>query len=315
MENWKDFFLQQLRLGRPQEIFTLAMSTVMMYFISLWCVTVVQNDLSTGHSIYHAANWPIIYILSGAIISYYIPLRLTIAKLTLSTVVDIGIRFDSAMQILKINLNTDMLEFSKKNRLTYYMSSAPLPAGISNDVKGKIDPFAYAPFASSKYTYELVGKQRVFFKKSEFDLIAKNYLKSTHGAKAESVDLNYIDNQVEINSLHKQNKQLRIALRKVGTDKRMTSMRERKAEKAKNTERLASVLMVRVAARLASLHSEAGDYTYEQVKEELSNTLNHEKSFEELRNLIGTISQDIIDRVREGLLPLGMIHGVGRPKN
>lgn len=319
MNKCREWVLQQLRLGKVQELLTMMTTLAIVYFFSTLCVLVVRYSISNGFGMLTTVSYAVSIISIGSIFFYYLPIHSAKLNLTLATQIDSAIRFDSARDLIKMTKNSDMLEFAKRKKLQVYTSNESLQYGVSENVKGKIDTLFLTPFDNSSKMYELIGQQRLLLNNTDFSIISAAYIESINGNLAAGIDQSLNESQARINDLVKENTNLIATIKETETSLHTADMRNKKAVLDKKVERLRSVLTAFAAFQLGKSYVYGNEYTHDDIEKVLAQALlddaerKDDAKYKELKRKQGTAPDDLVDRVWEGL-PSEMRNQGGRRK-
>lgn len=313
MNQLREWVLRQLRLGRLQELFSMLLAMLLLYSFSTLCVVLVHDSISRGNSIFYTSNLPIILVVGGFVLSSAVSIRAFKLKLTANSIIDCGIRFDIAKDILKFKSDEEMVEFAKSQHINVYVASSEITEATTPDINGKLDSLVFSFFDLQKHLFRCISEQRVFFKKSEFDTAVNKFMSSFHVTESDGTSQSVKSLPEAVSNLLSAKGQLDLRLDDTIGNCSMANSRLSKAEKGKRREQQLTNLAIRVAARLGKSHSGQRAFTTSQVQQVLDDVLTYEEEFQKLTGVAGAIPKGFAGRVRKWLPP-EMKSRSGRPK-
>jgi hypothetical protein len=272
----------------------------------------MQIALKNGASTKEIFSIPLMFIVAGLAFAKYISVNVFRLAITIYSDVDFGIRFDAGVKLLNITSTDDMLSLIQKHKIGIYISRDELESEFLTNVKGKYNHLFYEIMQSKDYILKYISKNRVFFKKSDFEFATAAY---------QNIPQEYSSNvSKDIDAIRDNNNALILDNAKISSElkeeKRLHCLaknREDTARERKSIDLKLFQLAVCVAARLGMNHSKGIKLTKTQVRVMIANTLNRDDEFVGLRESAEAESKAFAKRVRDGL-PSEMVNTSGAPK-
>jgi len=312
MKNMREWAFEPFRLGRLQEAFAVTIALFVMFTFSFACTYIMQLKINSGASINEIFSIPLMFIVAGFAFANLISVNLFRLAITMYSDVDSAIRFDAGRTLLNVKSTDDMLTFIKKHKIAVYISKDALESEFPTNVKGKYFPLFHDVLQNKDYILKYISKNRVFFKKSDFDLSTERNQNTTQE------DTNNVSKGIEAikdrnNALILENAKISSELKEEKRLHGLAKNREDTARERKQIDLKLFQLAVRVSARLGMNHSNGMKLTKSQVATMIANTLNHDDAFIGFRESAEAESKAFAKRVRDGL-PSEMVNTSGAPK-